>query len=314
MTTEPHTDSGRRPGLPIDAWARQFDGWGCTTLLHDVTLADELRLDMPVPARVRGLLGKHHRALRCSTGATSCHGCELLGSCPWPALFERSEEENRLRSTQPFWLQTGTFERRARAGTELRARVGLVAPMAHEAAWLGVALRDAMDTLAGCTTPSSLPAIGEQRVRLGQPAERWTVTLRTPAQIKGDPRRAREDCPQAPILPAIMRAAVRRLHGLATWTPELQLDRVAWPDLRQVHAESYEIRPARGTRYSFRQGQNVPLQGWVGSFTVAGDAMTALSPLLDLIRTVGVGSGTTAGMGEISCARVETEAADEESS
>lgn len=283
---------------PLDLWSLSFDA--LTT--RDISLQD------PLCTTLRGLLGNQLRGLRCLTRAPSCAGCPEIPRCDYVRLFDAGLYAH-TGHVPPFWLQGVTHEKQLPAGHRSSGRLILLGTEKAMLPYLEAALRDALLVLGRSARSEGLwkPALS---VRLRPPvqlpwpsgprAERWVLRAQSPLILSDDPEEAARACPEAPELALLLRAGVRRLYRLYRASgQEGSFDTLELPDLTGIRKDFGEMMPWKGSRYSQRQHQRMPLGGRLGELEVSGEVLLELSPLLALLPLLSVGKQTTLGMGHL---------------
>jgi hypothetical protein len=277
-----------------------------------VEMTRTIELPGPACAQVRGLLGERLRLLRCLTGAPRCEGCPEIAQCDFARVFDAGQHD---QGTPPFWLQGIPARSRLDAGERFEARLVVLGSESHTLPYLEAALRDAWQrlgrpphqanatpwkpaaTLQACrSTPLVTPAL--------PPASCWRLSTCSPLVLRDRIAEGSPACPAVPALAQILSAARRRLYRLhraqqggGTW-PAMDL-----PDLTAIGLVAGEFRPWSAARYSHRQERTMPLEGLVGEIEIEGEALLALSPLLDVLPLISVGKNTAMGLGDIQAIR-----------
>jgi CRISPR-associated endoribonuclease Cas6 len=104
---------------------------------------------------------------------------------------------------------------------------------------------------------------------------------------------------EAPALPDLVIAALRRLQALAPEPARLWERRNEWLEVaRSVPADAWEGRPLELVRYSGRQQRELTLEGVVGGLTLPAGP----GPLADLLTAatwLHLGKGTVMGLGQL---------------
>lgn len=283
--------------LPLDRWLAALDGVRVRRLRVAVTPRRPGRLEAPVGAVVRGLLGERLRELRCLTGAPACEGCPEVARCDHHRLFDRAHD---AQETRAFWLQGVTHDA---AVPDAPFEASLCTWSADDPAlpYLDVALRDALARVGDKHRPPNL--LGPTRADAPPwappvpSAARVTLVARSPLSLRGNLEAATALCPGVPELGLLVRAGVRRLDALLRVSGMSAPPRVAWPTLTDVRRVGAPWSWWTASRYSHRQERRQPLEGYDGALTVEGDGVAALGPLLHALSVSGVGRHTAYGLG-----------------
>lgn len=284
---------------PLDLWSLSFDA--LTT--RDISLQD------PLCSTLRGLLGNQLRGLRCLTRAPSCAGCSEIHRCDYARLFDAGLHPH-TGHVPPFWLQEVTHEQQIPAGHRSSGRLILLGTEKGMLPYLEAALRDALHFL-GRSARSEGPWKPALAVRLRPPtqlpwpsdprADRWVLRAQSPLILSDDPGEAAQACPAVPELALLLRAGVRRLYRLYRASGQKEsLPTMELPELGEIRKDFGEMMLWKGSRYSQRQHQRMPLGGRLGELEVSGEVLLELSPLLALLPLISVGKQTTLGMGHLS--------------
>ncbi|MCS6900509.1 MAG: CRISPR system precrRNA processing endoribonuclease RAMP protein Cas6 [Myxococcales bacterium] len=300
--------------VPLPRWIDQLARFSLIRVRTEVNVVRDLSLREPACSQIRSQLGALFREQRCLTGAPTCTGCSSKPRCDFARVFDAAESP---RQTHAFWLQGIPTHTSLRARTHGEPTLWLLDKEASSASFLGEALRRALLQLGRPPRSSRWePALRVRPVQIeplplpcGAPAQRWTIVARTPMDLRtDDPERHRLACPEAPEFSMLVEAAIRRLYRLAQEAfPSKDFPHPQPPDLTSVHRLHGGFDSFRNHRFSQRQGQAIPLSGWVGELSIEGDALLDLSPLLHLLPTLSVGKKTTMGFGWVdarpSCTR-----------
>ncbi len=296
-----HLSPARRgpdDAVPLSAWLEPVLGLRLIEIAVDVVLGRGVRLGSPVCAVVRGLLGERLRELRCLTGASACGGCGVASACDYATVFDGA-------APHPFWLQGMPAMARLAAGTRYTARLYVAGPAHDIVAYLDVALRDALRAIdpAARVSPSRVRTGTLDQLVSAAPVDGPVrLCADTPLALRGDDAICHALCPHAPWLALLVRAGIRRLDALVRAfapPPGGRLPRVELPDLTTVEVVRGGLTPWRSSRFSHRQRQRLPLAGLHGEVVIAGDAVTALVPLLRALTVTSVGKATSLGLGAL---------------
>ncbi len=202
--------SGRAPGQPIERWASIACGLILSAVSVSVEVARAKGFSGPASGTIRGLLGERLREMRCITRSPTCDGCLETARCDYARVFLHRTHRDGAHGDHevvPLWLRGIPVVRELEAGA-FEAEVVAVDDARAALPFLEVALRDALRRALG---PSARVGVGKHReVRLAAEAPRAprrSLLARTPLAIGGDLERCRADCPEAPWLPALVRAA-----------------------------------------------------------------------------------------------------------
>ena len=137
---------------------------------------------------------------------------------------------------------------------------------------------------AAWPAPSSLAAFAELPVGAAEAA----LAVASPIQWRG----ASPGCP--PRVSDLVRLAVDRARSVAR-AVGVRVDRW-WPSPDAVAGEWSDPVWVAGSRWSQRQGARVDLSGWTGTLRLDP---TGVEDLLAAAVVLGVGRGTSAGMGRL---------------
>ena len=250
---------------------------------------------------VRGAFGRGLRATGCARGGGCGGACQAPEQCPVAHLFETpplpaGSVPTRFRQPpHPAVLRVaGPGTETVEAGTEERFGWAVLEP-----AWGWL---PAIERAVGWMAEAGL---GAERVRFGVEGARTTeaapraitgnaVTLRleTPLRLQseGQPWRQWETG-------EFVRAVVRRVWLLAEFYGGERRHPPAPADWA-VRAERVAVRWEDRQRYSSRQGREVPWGGLLGEVELTG-VPAELGALLGWAEVVGVGKGTSMGLGRV---------------
>ncbi len=287
------------------------------TLEVDVVAHEDGAFDEPLCSAVRGRLGRALQRSWCLTETLDCSGCDVADMCRYTQIWRQPGRfhlgAHGTNGWHSFWLSGLPARQRVMEGEKFVASLFLVGPARPQfrvfSAALQVALVEAGRSRGADRGPFTVNAASRQiggQLCAGLPARSWRIRATSPL-VLGNPRpEDQTGCPQAPWLPVLIHAAMRRLKGLAlgyggaVWDegmPEL-------PDLAKLEVHG-GFRPWQSRRWSRHQGRSEPLPGLVGEVTLRGDALLELSPLLELMGIIGVGKKTSRGFGALAVERCE---------
>lgn len=278
---------------------------------------------------LHGALGKALYQVACHRRLNACEGCDLLENCGYPALLGPIEgrdpagpecrgmvrqglallapEERAIRHKEVLHLGFTVFDdgfgalpvlRRAllemaatgigtnKITLELEAIYGLDAWGRGQQIWTASAL-----------TPGDLPVLSLRALPELPLRDRARVHFTSPLRLLKDRR-------QEKFLPfeVLMSAVFRRLTTLYTATTgtsvAMRID--PWLDeSRAVQLERSQTERREIWRWSSRQGRRHPLHGLTGSAEYAGESLGRFEPFLRIAEQVGIGKGTSFGLGRI---------------
>lgn len=333
MTDETRSDGdARRPRAPADR--RDPYGLAAIRALRVLPLRATFRVAGPLElpefagSTVRGALGHALKDAVCVTSERRCARCAFVDECTYPYLFEtpRAPSATRLqgvpRAPAPFRLRVPAGPRTVEPGDELTVGVDLFGRATELLPSLVAALDGVGRRGVGAArVPASLVDVvvddeaapdvvyrggrispvrarsGGSPVGLRLDDGRAEVRFDAPARVRHAGRLAEE-------LPfhVLVRSLLRRASSLLEFHEGVDLD----VDYRRVIAESESVRVVVSRlvgvdrwRFSTRQQRSMNLNGLIGSVTYEGD-LAPFSPLLELGAAVGIGKGTTFGLGRMS--------------
>lgn len=304
-------DTPRRPAVPLAERLAALNLPPLVVFEADITFGCDLRFQSPVCHVVRGLLGERLRRT-CRTGAPDCRGCEVWSECTYDRLFGSEGGGQRrghgLEGVQPYWLQGLPVDVAVKSGSTWPARLVAAALDDADLDLLHGAWRQALTSLGRGVRPLYAPRLSasrRERIEWGSKPEEsgtWWIEARTPLLLSA-PRHTSHlaECPQAPWLPVLLAAGIRRLEALAM-LGGTALDRVpvVQPDLRGVEVLAGGLEPWRGAVLSRRQG-GIPIhEGYVGRALLRFPSPTGgIASLLRRLALTGVGKKTTMGFGDV---------------
>ena len=280
-------------------------------------------------ALLRGCFGSALRSVSCVQDVEyQCAACDEASraACAYLYIFDTPlpADTSRLRGVKsiprPFVLGSPRREQEAiRPGGPLRLALTLVGRAAQHLPHVLVALgRMAARGLGLARMRFELEAISQETpeglalVFAGNRQVNEVVEESGPPalSLKGDTAAIRYLSPTSVVsdgrvldrvtFQALVRALLRRASSLAYFHcgVELELDFPALVDRAGgIWLESWEGRCVRDSRYSSRQGRQVPRRGVLGRGVYRGRALPGFLPLLALGTALGVGKNTTSGMG-----------------
>ncbi len=127
-----------------------------------------------------------------------------------------------------------------------------------------------------------------------------TITMNTPTSIKlkGKVLKAHNFSIEAFLLTLIRRIKTLALfYGQALPKTEEKKYQQA---IQYIQLTKQTLQNAKWQRYSFKQKQVVPMQGVFGDFTITGQGLKTLLPLLQLGEQINNGKGSFMGLGSFS--------------
>jgi hypothetical protein len=287
-------------------------------------MEDELRLPEYAGSLLRGAFGAALRRTACMTGAATCAGCPLTGTCPYPAIFETpAPSEHALQRfsnvPNPYVIEPPELGlRRVGAGETLSfhmvligralARLPLIVHALRRAFAHGVgptrAKGSLIDVEAGETPLSVWDATQAniephpQALSLPELPRTGAITLRisTPLRLQHQGRPVRpEGLQPRTLFTALLRRAslLLELHAglppVGTDAARLAVSAGRLEDQRRLEWKDW-------TRFSSRQKQEMTLGGVVGEWTILGE-LDELLPWFWLGQYLHVGKNATMGMG-----------------
>ncbi|MBS0552257.1 MAG: CRISPR system precrRNA processing endoribonuclease RAMP protein Cas6 [Proteobacteria bacterium] len=293
-------------------------------------MAAPLRLPDYAGSLLRGQFGAALRRVSCMTGASTCDGCPLRATCPYPAIFEAPAPaahamQNFSHVPNPYVIEPPPFGTRfIDAGETLQFCVVLVGRAVDQLPLISFALQRAVEG-----------GLGKERARGTLESIEWQAGDEESSFVSvwqtGDAAIALHDARFEHTAPVIADSSIRlRVHTplrlqhqghpvrpqaltprklvadllrRTTLLAEFHADRpglVADAPTLVRHAESLDHRPALRwqdwSRYSSRQQQEMTLGGAIGDWTLHGD-LAPLLPWLRLGQWLHVGKNATMGMG-----------------
>jgi hypothetical protein len=284
------------------------------TLIDAVYAApDGIRLMGFPGAAFRGAFGAALWQLGCRAPEPACQPL-----CCYHFLFETPARGNGpfgrgiLRTPRPFVLKPPPGNRRIEPGGTLRLRILLIGDAFEHltAVMAAIAAIDRIDGPAPTTVEllrldCERPAIASTEI---DAPEEIALEFDSPTIL----RSAGRDSPPAPFR-VMFGSVLRRINMLAgAYT-------AGWvcPDPRLflqascgIETRASSLRLHHWERHSRRQEAAIPMRGWIGRI-VFGGSLAPFWPWLLIGESVGVGSGTTFGMGSYKITRPPTAVGEE---
>jgi hypothetical protein len=271
----------------VPRWVEQLARFSLVRVSCRIHVMRDLELRELACIQVRGQLGAFFREQRCLTGAPSCEGCGEAKECDFSRIFDANASPHK---TPGYWLRGVPATSTLTASKQGQPSLFMLEQDASIPAFLGDSLRRSLLSLGRPANASSWqPALSTspaqiERVALPRcpPARRWRIESRTPMDLRSDdPGRHQANCPEVPEFSLLVDAAIRRLHRLAQEAlPGEEFPSLKRPDLRGVRKVEGGLEPHKARRFSHRQLQSMPIEGFDGMLLVEGDALEELSPLL----------------------------------
>lgn len=292
-------------------------------------MQDDLRLPEFAGSLLRGQFGAALRRSACLTGARVCTGCPVLGTCPYPEIFESPPPaQHRLQRfsqvPNPYVIEPPAFgARQVSAGESLvftvvlvgRAldRLALVVHAFQRALGHGLGRGRARGTLEGLALQEGdawIELWDGERGRIAEHAPRLAIPDLAPVSEAtlhiGTPLRLQSQGHPLPLEQMTARALITNLMRRATLLFELHDGQPPLLDEAQAKALARHAETLAGerrlswrdwSRYSSRQKQKMTLGGAVGEWTLRGDLAPVL-PILWLGQWLHAGKNATMGMGQ----------------
>jgi hypothetical protein len=281
----------------------------------------------PFPgALLRSVFGMSLRRLSCMTGAERCTGCDLLRTCPYPALFETpSPSANGLQPgsslPNPYVIEPpedsvgvvppgGIFQFNVVLFGEARRQLALVRRAIEAAVQAGLGPARARGELLCIDTDGaagwvSIWRSGESRLadhatQLVMPGSRvpavTTLQLLTPLRLQqqGRPLQAAE-VSMRKFVGDLLRRTTLLLESHTGERIDASLARALLADAEALR-EKRDLKWQDLSRYSARQRQEMTLGGLRGTWRVEGD-LSGIYPLLFAGQWLHAGKNTTMGHG-----------------
>ncbi len=298
-----------------------------------------LRLPEFAGSLLRGQFGSALRRVSCMTGEKSCQGCPMIGTCPYPAIFETpapAEHAMQRFSHVPNPYVIEPPERGVRlipAGDVLQFSIVLIGRALTHLSLVSQALQRAMEEGLGRerargalesiewqggeggSVPDQVtvwrqgdarilphPAFLQSASLPGGEINRLDIRIYTPMRLQTQGRALR----QHELVPRKFIAdLLRRITLLAEFHAgqrNFVEDVHALVLLAEGLAHQPTLRWLDWSRYSSRQRQEMTLGGVVGTWSLEGD-LAPLYPWLWLGQWLHVGKNTTMGLGGYSLHR-----------
>ncbi|WP_369613518.1 CRISPR system precrRNA processing endoribonuclease RAMP protein Cas6 [Marichromatium sp. PS1] len=287
---------------------------------------DTIQLPAYAGSTWRGLLGHGLRGSVCVTGAPSCDGCLLSGTCVYSTLFEIPAGAP-ANTPHPFLLELDPeAPSRLVPGEEYALGITLVGSAITQAPYLIHALTQAGEQGAGASRGRFSLVRVEAEPRLG--SDVWT-TLHVPGRMPYQaPSVGEPDPPPAPlgtdvlrlhlltplrikragrlvgarefVVDDLLKALQRRLHALAI-THDVDLGHhiahYPQPGPATVRLSASRLRWFDWTRYSSRQHRQMQFGGLLGELELEGEGLETLWPSLWLGQWTHLGKASAFGLG-----------------
>lgn len=298
----PQTLSQHTPGLPLDTWLVQAEGLSVVRLTFKVQATEQTRLRHPCNVVLRGTMGRHLRAMRCLTGATSCEGCEVWTDCDYANLFRHRERSGQKRLSAAWRLRGGSLERFIPKGKRLQVIVEIDEHEAAALPWVQVAMRQAIFQVFGSESIVEEPMTEVRRFAPSSDASQAPIVhglyLLSPCDVGRIRPADRRDCPNVPIFSRLMRGTVRRVAGRMD-AANKRFEPVNYPSLQSIRLANNTFELWRDTRYSYRQRKELKMTGVMGMLQFSEALSPDLSLLCHAMEFFGVGSDLVLGFGDI---------------
>jgi len=264
----------------------------------------------------RGSFGHALRQSVCVTKASTCDGCGLVETCPYPTIFESRTPTNATKlSRYPFTPNPYVLEPEALQDKVISLGIVLIGQAAKQLPVVSVALERAAET---GLTERRVRATLQSRTReqiIGP--SRWTDELEAPAQAIEAGR-----CPER-VRIRLMTPLRIKAHGRFVGAKEFRFRAFAANLLRRVsllthffgaheveadfrkilsQAAQVELNKAHltwrdQTRFSSRQGTGMKLGGLIGEFEISLQGIEFLWPCLLIGQWTHIGKNCTFGLG-----------------
>lgn len=286
----------------------------------------ESRLPPYLGSTLRGGLMRAMRRIACvARGVRGCAECPFQHACTYALVFETprptwATRYPKMTPVHPAVIEPEPLDGGVSFGVRLFGRAVttwfFVVEAARRMAQVGLgyrrdrfALRCARDggpsgeVLLGPDDPAPRASVtvAEAGATPTEATPRATLTFRTPTRLVEGKVLLRRPTFQALLRAAAFRAAsVAYFHAGLDWAPDRQALARAAAGVREVGSD---IAWVRLNRFSTRQNQEVPLDGFTGWVTYEGPGLPALLPLLHLGEVLHVGKGTVFGLGKYEVSR-----------
>ncbi len=275
----------------------------------------------------RGLLGHGLKDAVCTTGLAECRPCPLLGSCPYPVLFEAQPPKDaailgpNVRAPGPYTLLAAPGGRVAR-DDELSLRLSLFGDHFGDAILLarvlalgadnGIGERRlslSLDRMAAVEVDGSQREISLAELKESPPVilplqklpscpKTVTIELLTPLRLRVNNRYLG---PDRLTFGDFFSHLLRRCSLLMQFYGggEIQLPfRELVDQARALHFSHSDLQWLDLARHSSRQKKRIPMGGVVGTLRLKDDRLPLLWPLLWLGQWTQLGKGVSMGLGE----------------
>jgi len=139
------------------------------------------------------------------------------------------------------------------------------------------------------------PSVRTMSCEVQSPPENLPLQFLTPTRLVEDGRLLR-----SPTVEALVRAIVFRIraigyfHDAKRWDPDIEALQKSTEGVKIISADTSFKRLER---LSTRQQRKVPLDGFVGRITLAGETLGSLYPLFAAGQVLHIGKGTVFGLG-----------------
>lgn len=279
---------------------------------------------------IRGAFGHALKDAACVVDHRICDVCRLVDECAYPALFEPRPRQGarrlakQQRAPAPYVLRAPETAGEVRAGepfsfgVTLVGRAVLLLPLVAaallRAGERGVAAERSRFRIDRIDGPDGAPVLAGDPPLLSRPGPVAPSSFLAGSELDGgrvrvafpDAVRLMKDGALARELPfdALVRSLLWRASTLLEFHEgtDLQVDFRGWIErARSVRTVRSELRRVDSLRWSSRQARAMNLRGVCGHVDYEGD-LAAFAPLLAIGAAVGVGKGTTFGLGRM-CVR-----------
>lgn len=313
----------------MDAQRLPFD---VHVLRFDVQASDPLDFPFFAGSMLRGAFGRALRNVACMTRAPVCDGCALRTTCPFPRIFDPSRDpelgEAGASMPPPFVLLPPALSRPpATIGSIWSFGMKLFGSVSHDLPMIVEAWRRAVDRGLGSSSSrgrlvgvvhsgrdgetsifdaealSLLVDALPEPVRPAVPVSAdLSIRLLTPLRIHSNAQRL---SPSHFDVKRLLVDTLRRVRTLnALCGSDAARDIVdhwptrAWVEEGAKAQMQADLRWVDNARRSSRQGQIIPMGGWLGQFTLTGVA-PPVAAILSMAQAVGIGKQCVFGYGQI---------------
>lgn len=320
------------PGAERLAWWQQPLPIGRYRL--EARLLDPLDLPPFAGSLLRGQFGAALRGLACRTGAPNCAGCPRSGDCTYALVFDGNlpadsphRQKNFAQVPNPYIIAPPAGRRNLRPGDTLEWGLVLVGHAVHSlpviaAAWhqalaqgLGprrsrarleaVLWLDEHDRPQVLATRLDSGRLATHRASLQVPRTGWTggaitLDLTTPMRLQQQTGLIDGDTLTARLLLMALARRIGLLLALHAGADSALAQAGAMPELAAGVDMEARLHWHQQTRYSARQGSDMPLGGLLGSATLTterADIAENLWPWLWAGQWLHVGKNATMGLG-----------------